>query len=279
MISNSKKAVLLTLLCSFFLSTSAWAQFGNMNRASMAHNYEITKAKGKDVKHYLGYSIGVGKPFTTATFEHRFTDIRNVIVNSNDHKTISLGEKVITRNPKVSGIHLNANTYYRLAELSENTILAFNFGTILNILKYDVGEIRPTEISVYEYDMSSFQMGFPLCLDYKYGGEAVYNKSQKTSFTLGVGVAPILYANVFGNYSNTRADIRPFLRAEVGIFAGIEWRLTGSVLAGNSHIMNFKPDGRGPLGHQATVSVHSTPTYSISLSLMPFSYDWESFGW
>ena len=279
MISFLKKAALLTVFCSFFVSISSWAQFGNMNNAfKMVNNYQKAKDKGKSTKSYLGYSIGAGIPFTTAKFEHRYTEYSSQIIDSKPVETI-VGEKVITRNPKVSGIHFTGNTYYRLAELTENSILAFNFGAVAYVLNYDIGEISIDKRATYTYQTTSLQIGIPLCLDYKYGGEAIYNKSQKTSFTLGVGVAPILYGNNFGPIQNTRTDIRPFLRAELGIFAGVNWRLSGSVLAGSAKTMDIKTDGDFYLGRSAHISLNSTPTYSISLSVMPFSYDWESFGW
>lgn len=239
----------------------------------MANNYQRAKENGKSVKSYLSYSLGVGLPLTTAKFEHTFEDI--------NQDGTSNGDKSIQRNPTVTGIHVNGNVYYPLAELNENSILAFNFGVAGYVLNYDVGEIRPTATKVYDYSLRSMQIGLPLCLDYKFGGEAVFNKSQKTSFTLGVGVTPIAYFNTFGDIGNVKAGVRPFLRAEVGFFAGIGWRITGSVLAGNAKTMDIPSDAAGMkiMPANSRITINSSPIYSIGISFMPFSFDWESFGW
>jgi hypothetical protein len=190
------------------------------------------------------------------------------------------GKQSIDKDLVVNAWTAGAGTYFPLFNISEKSILAFNFNANGIVSNTKMGVIRVNEVTTYDFDFIHMDIGFPLSLDLKYGGEAVLDKTEKASFTLGVGICPSLYVSTFGPTSNFAFDTRPYIHFDIGFFAGIEWKIQASYLPGNTQILNLNPNSNGmtsmPLDSYITANKGSL--FNIGIGLMVFSYDWGD-GW
>lgn len=276
--TNFKMKTILSAktLAAFVLAFScnhAMAQMSMARQAYMQHkHYMNARANGKKLKSYLSYEVGYHYPISQATFNHTYV---------NEVNGMYTGEKTISRSLKGKGFGGHGGVYYPLFHATEKSVVALNVGAVVNILKYDIGEIRPTDTRVYNYSFASAQASLPLTMDYKYGGEAMYDKAEKVSFTAGFGLSPTLYMANFGPAPYAKLGLRPYVHAELGFFAFIEWKVYASCMMGNATI--FKGDnetaGLENMPFNSRISMDAKPVFSIGFSTMPFSWDWENSRW
>lgn len=269
-----KSTLLSKIVAAALFVASANCAFGQSLRQGqmMAKHYMNARANGKKMKSYLSYDIGYHIPISKATFKHSFV---------NEVDGMYAGEKVISREIDVKGFGVSGNVYYPLFSLTEKSILAFNVGAIGNILKYDIGEVRTSTTAVYNWSFSSMQIGLPLCIDYKFGGEAIYDKAEKVSFTAGFGISPTVYASSFGPSSIVKFGVRPYVHAEIGFFAAIEWKVRASCLMNSTQFFRADNENAGleSMPYNSRFTMNSKPVFNIGFAFMPFSWDWENSRW
>lgn len=269
-----KTTVLSKLAAAFLLlacvDQAAGQSFHQANM--MAKHYMNARANGKKMKRYLSYDIGYHIPITKGTFTHSYV---------NEVNGMYAGEKVITRELDAKGFGVSGNVYYPLFELTEKSIIAFNVGALANVLTFDIGRVNTSETANYNYSFSSLQIGIPLCIDYKSGGEAIYDKAEKVSFTAGFGISPTFYGSNFGPSSVTKFGVRPYVHAEIGFFAAIEWKVRASCLMNSTQFFRADNDSPGLAGmpYNSQFTMSSKPVFNIGFALMPFSWDWENSRW
>jgi hypothetical protein len=264
--------LLILITLTLGIQKQTFAQYNTMWHNTMGQSYQRAKANGKNLKPYLSYDIGISKPFAHATYTHTYLDMENGVIR---------GEKNIRRSLQAKGIGVNTSIYYPLFSVGDKSIVAFDFGIAGYLLHYDLGEIRLSPDKVYDYSLQSMQIGVPLCLDYKIGGEAIYDKSEKVTFTAGAGLCPVVYLTDLGtDISNIKGGFRPYVHAELGFFAFIEWKIKAYCMGGTANILNLNNENSGMEGmpENSNIKLKSAPVFSIGISFMPFSRDWDS-GW
>lgn len=257
------------IVCVFLTNIQADAQNSLLSTFS---RYEKRKAEGKNVNSYLSYYAQYGMAFTGADYSHTFI--------GTDENGDPVGEQTINRHYNMKGISVGAGMYYRVGELSENSEIAFNLFIAFNVFNFDPGNINTSPNYNYDYSIQSFQVGVPLTLDYKYGGEAIFDKTEKVSFTFGAGLSPMMNATGIGPMSNIKFNIRPYVHAELGIFAGIEWRLHFAYYGGQSKLADLNEGSAfmDQLPEGSRIQMNSSSMYVVGLGIMPFSFDWKK-GW
>jgi len=261
-----KASILLLLLC--IMASRGYSQ---ASAARMIGSYFKKKEEGKSVRSYQSWHLGVSIPLeNTYTFSWDYW-------NRAEDGTY-LGKSNFTRTFKNKSLVFNASVYFPLFKISETSALAFNLGAMGHGLVSDIDPIKIGNTN-YEYTFVSMQIGIPLTFDFKYGGEAINDKAERFSFTLGAGMCPIVYASSFGPISNTRGNIRPYVHGEIGFFAGIEWKFKVDYLAKSAEV--YRADYRDfqSLPEGSLITTTSKPMLSVGIALMPFSYDWESSRW
>lgn len=245
--------------------------YSQTSATRMMGNYFKAKEEGKNLRYYQSWHLGVSVPLeNTYTFSWDYW-------NRAEDGTY-LGKSNVTRTFKNKALVLNAAVYFPMFEITETSALAFNLGVMGYGLVGDIDEIRIGH-TTYQNQFVSMQMGMPLTFDFKYGGEATNDKAEKFSFTLGAGMCPIMYISTFGEFSNTRGSIRPYVHGEIGFFAGIEWKFKVDYLAKSTEVYRVDYRDFETLPEGSLISVKGQPMLSVGIALMPFSYDWESSRW
>lgn len=131
-------------------------------------------------------------------------------------------------------------------------------------------------------------MGLPISFEYKSGGEARLNKTQKSLFSIGAGVNPSFYTgSIYGSTGGgeSAAGFVPFAKIELGYLAGVAFKLAATV---NFATLNFEKYDRtiyftDASDYQTMTELHGEaqvkPTVVLSLAVMPFSWDWSDDRW
>ena len=174
-------------------------------------------------------------------------------------------------------------TYFPLAAISEKSLLTFYLGLNVNIYRWRAdslffAEKAPRSTYVYKDDGFGFLVGLPIGLDYKTGGEATLDKSDKFSFTAGGGIMPTAAVGGLSYWGQAKIKLIPYIKAEIGMHAGIEWKVRAMyMLRSPMGFTDINHDLEGILQSQAEFQTNDR--LMISVLLMPFSWDWVRSKW
>ena len=129
------------------------------------------------------------------------------------------------------------------------------------------------------FDGATVQMALPIGLDFKFGADALQVKTYRFCGTLGAGAYPS-YALSTVTGSPISIDpvfaFAPYVKAEVGIYAGICMKVRALYAIGDLEYMSAKEtaDNSSP-----TTKLTGKSNLAISLLIMPFSYKWQEEDW
>ncbi len=270
------------LLLSFYLqSTTGFSQFNRFDRmgydargvAEMNNHYRDGRDHGRKMRGFLGYEVGAFFSFADFNYQHVFDDVGGF------H-----GGRQITIDRTLKSRHLgfNAGSYVLLGSLGESSALAFDWGITAVFSASSTGDVTMPSGNVYAYSFNYLQFAVPLLLSYKWGGEAVYDKSQPFSFTAGAGLYPAFVTTTLGSSGNTKGLFAPVLKAEIGFFAGLQWKIKANYIAYTSgEVYKARVDDPGMEGapQGSVYTVASSAPFNIGIAIMPFSIDWEKSRW
>lgn len=171
-----------------------------------------------------------------------------------------------------------AGTYFRLSHLGESGILALGVDYMYNLMAWKVNNSEPGT-----FDGATVQMALPIGLDMKFGADAMQVRDRRFCATLGAGVypsyaitsitdAPITIDPVF--------SVAPYLKAEVGIYAGICMKVRAIYAIGDLTYMDYKESSNAN-GVESSTSTKlvGKSNLTISLLIMPFSFKWQTEDW
>lgn len=174
---------------------------------------------------------------------------------------------------------LQAGSYFPIVLISDNTALALNAELMFSYAELSFDSVAFQPRAVYSRPVPYIIAGIPLSLDFKSGGDVSLSKVRRQMFTLGVGaVGGISTASVAMKRSEIPLTAIPFVKAEIGMFAGIAFKLRGVAYLRNAININetfsniFTQD-------QVIVKMHAGYGYHVSLIIMPFSYGWRTEEW
>lgn len=120
------------------------------------------------------------------------------------------------------------------------------------------------------------RMSLPVGVDYKFGCDAVADKSRRFTASLGAGVFPSLSGTVFRDEANGNFKVSPYLKGEIGIFAGICMKLRGMLTFGNVKYIDYNYDN---WSYNTSSSLTGKSTFTLSLIFMPASFKWKKDEW
>src|ERR1700761_4372996 len=119
-----------------------------------------------------------------------------------------------------------------LAYIGENSgCLAINAEIMGTYTTWDVKAVNFTNGAIGAHDdatATSIAVGLPLSIDYKYGADGILDKYKRFMLTLGVGGTPTAYTNTYVKSGTSFAFI-PFIKGEIGFFAGVGMKLRGTI--------------------------------------------------
>ncbi|MBS1688973.1 MAG: hypothetical protein JSS96_09630 [Bacteroidetes bacterium] len=263
----------ITLLAFIFAVVPGFAFAQGSFMRSYA-KYKSMKENGQSVKSYQRYDIGFSFAFASADYKDHYT---TVDMNGDLFDT-TLRRKLVAK--PVYG--LSFSTYFPVAGMGENSILAIAVGVRGNVYKWNTGNVVLGPNYTYNYDYLTMDMGVPISVDMKWGCDAMLDKSTRTCFTIGIGGQPTYLMtgtptgiNTDGSVSLAGSNVfkvQPFIKAEAGFFAGICFKVRAMYNFANIKYLDMSGDNE-------QISLQGTSNFNLSIVLMPFSWDWGKEQW
>jgi len=238
----------------------------------MQENYNRRKANGQNVNSYLRYHAHLHYSFSSGDFNHTYQAM--------DKTGKITGQRSIDKKFALNGLSAGAGTYFPIFNVSEKSIVAFNASAEGVFTHYQMGKIQLDDVKTYDYALMVVSIGLPLSLDLKYGGEAILDKTEGASFTVGAGLCPGVYISSFGPTGSFAFDVRPYLHADIGIFAGLEWKIQAAYFPGHTNVLKLNPESTGmhSMPTESYIKANKGNLFTVGIGMMIFSYDWEG-GW
>jgi|GEM_PF-1043884 len=268
-------AGVLTVMCAAQVSAQiSGAQMRHIARST--NEYLNKRQNGENVSLFHRFEIGYGLTYGRASvnIQDRFRDGSN-------GNAIAGNSRVTTFNYRASSGFVG--TYFPLSYLSNKSILAINTGVFGTASVWDIGNTSLEENTVTSYEAKDVFIGVPLGVDYIYGGEATMNKSDKVTLRAGAGLMPFLAGGELadGSQDYVKLGIKPYIKAELGFFAAVEWKLKGMIVAGSRTIYDYKTGdyNLNDSEYYYSFNMKIKPTYTIGITVFPFSFGWDNDKW
>lgn len=173
--------------------------------------------------------------------------------------------------------------YFPFDGITNKKGMGLDVATTLNLLSWNVGDIKYDENNYVTETGLSYQAMIPIALCYKSGGENTLRKCHKDLFTAGVGVAPTMaitkVVDVDGGFY-----VRKFVFVEFGYYAGIAFKLRVNAFLDKMTLVNIQGTDLASTSADKIVSnsygvvdtkVIGKPGINVSLLLMPYSFQWK----
>ena len=136
------------------------------------------------------------------------------------------------------------------------------------------------------------QIALPLSIDLKYGSDAIAKRKRRFGTSIGVGVIPQYQSTLYAGYYTLNAGIpdatvttfsvAPFVKAEFSAYWLFCFRLKAYYAIGGTKLFEDKAVSLST-GQTVTNSLSTTGQFTLSLTVLPFSYGWgkemNSHGW
>jgi hypothetical protein len=255
------------LVAALLLGNAAFAQFARTPGFTGARN----KSKGDRVQGAVlkRFSIGYGLHFT-------YNALSTTYQYSNALQTTFLTGM---RSTKSSNIFIG--TFFPVAKVSPKSAVTLDLAFTYTGFTFKQDSIT---IQSYNKDSSRFYkagfaeefpvsiMALPISIDFRTGGEATLSKENRTSFAIGAGVAPS-YVTVETN-DGGNIKVIPFIKAEAGFFAGMEFKLRAMVYLGDAKYIDNKLANQADVVGVTARKSEGPMGVNVSLGIMPFSVKW-----
>ncbi len=131
----------------------------------------------------------------------------------------------------------------------------------------------------FAFDGVTVQMGLPVSADFKFGCDAITDKTVRFCSTLGAGVYPSMSATVDASNAGFGFGVTPFVKAEFGIMAGLCFKIRATYAFGNIPFYSEGANIYDWVNFKSTSSLTGKQAISLSLIIMPFSWNWNRTGW
>lgn len=257
---NKKKFLLFTALVACSVVSFAQPRFpGILKRLHLGYSFVVANA---DYESRDFYYSDLGGPFSN----------RDTTYTGNLKTSAAIGYTI--------------GTYFPIKRLGQKSKLCIGVDYVYNIMTWEASKNPSDILSIGQYQYAGFtaQMGLPVGLDIKIGADAMTDKAIRFCTTFGAGVNP--------SYSITSLDadididpnfnINPYVKAEVGIFAGICFKLRALYSIGNMNYIDYNK--RLTDISQLSLSENGSKltgkgNLTLSLLVMPFSWGWPRSEW
>ncbi|HTM65743.1 MAG TPA: hypothetical protein VL093_05460 [Flavipsychrobacter sp.] len=176
-----------------------------------------------------------------------------------------------------------AGTYFPLKRLGQATSLCLNVDYMYNLMTWKSKVPGFAYENNFELDGATVQMALPIGLDIKYGAHAVSLKHPRFCGAIGAGVYPSYALTTLTGVPITldpAFSVAPYVKAEVGIYAGICMKVRAMYAIGDLTYMDYKhSESGGGIDTKGTAKLVGKSNFAISLLIMPFSYKWSTEDW
>lgn len=209
-------------------------------------------------------------------------------VNINDRFKDPSNFNAITGNSRATTFNYRSasggsSVYFPLSYFDQKNILALHVGLFGVANVWDIGNTSLEPGTVTSYDAKDIFLGVPIGVDFIYGGEATLNKGNKVTVRGGAGLMPYVAMGELadGSQDYAKLGIKPYVKAELGFFAGIEWKVKGMVIAGSRTIYDYHSGDYNlrESDYYYSFNFKIQPVYTIGLAIFPFSFGWDNDKW
>ncbi len=187
-------------------------------------------------------------------------------------------------------------TYIPVTKMGNSALLAVGINMAYNAFLWDyvsptfqswktdidgniVGANFDDDLAGLGFSGVSIQMAVPVSLDVKFGAEASLQKGAKWTATLGVGAYPSGSMTAdFGN-AGFGFGVSPFVKGEIGVKGGILWKLRVQYAMGNIPFYTGNNSVNEAMGLSSNSELIGKGVATVSLVLMPFSWNFQEDGW
>lgn len=265
----NKIIVTAIAFCAILKGNSAFAQDGYIKQGYVRqsrlprslHKFEVGISSVGATGYYKSY-FDEWKPGTT-----------DVVSKYHEGPTIGKG-----------GLAINVGTYSRLLKLGKRTAIAFDMNYMFSWMKWQGIGTGFYSDKLWNEGGSTWQMSFPIGLEYKHGSDARLEKNHKFCFSFGGGIMPMVSASKLTDTVKKKGrefkfGYQPYVKAEIGVLMGICWKLRLMYSVGEVELLDdYRTFHKDPYSvSQFNLKENSAITFSIVM--MPFSYDWPDNGW
>ncbi len=171
-------------------------------------------------------------------------------------------------------------TYIPLKRLGQKSSLALGIDFLYNILTW---EDKATN-SFAGFDGFTAQASLPVGLDFKFGADAVTDKAIRFCATVGAGGSPSYSISTLTNGGfdiDPKFNITPYVKGEVGIFAGICMKVRAIYTFTDVNYLDYGPGRKTDpfFVSESNTKFIGKNTLTLSLIVMPFSWTWKRSEW
>lgn len=190
-----------------------------------------------------------------------------------------------------TGISGAFGTSIPLKRLGWHSRLHLGLNFIYNSYLWDYPTANGAALSdsgvVYDYSRSllfsglSLNYGLAISADFKFGADGMMDKRYRWSWTGGVGVMPSMNLTSDFDAADFTFGVQPFVKTEVGLRAGIVWKLRLTYQAGTLKYLDVKPKDSffGIPNAEQTTRLTGRGNFGVALIVMPFSWTYKKSYW
>ena len=173
-------------------------------------------------------------------------------------------------------------TYVPLARLGRASTLVLGIDFMYNMMTWK--SKVPAFGGEIDFSGVTAQMALPIGLDFKFGADAINVKDRRFCATIGAGAFPSYALTALDNAEGLSIDpafsVAPYVKGEVGIFAGICMKLRAVYAIGNLTYMDLSEStNTAGVTSTSTTKFLGTSNLTVSLLIMPFSFTWKKEEW
>lgn len=168
----------------------------------------------------------------------------------------------------------------RTATLYRRSAFSLYTGLMLNIFDFDSDTLQKAMGIQKPYVLRSINGGALIGFDYKYGADALNTAATSVMYSVGAGV----YPNVLHSFDYTKeiydvltVTARPYLKAELGFYAGIAYKVRVVLMGKNNYVnKDYTWETNTDIFSQKR-TLRSSGEINVSVIMMPFSYGWKKY--
>jgi hypothetical protein len=266
------KAIFSAVLLILLSATSGYAQFSHHYYGGGMSDYDRS-VKGGYQKYMQRSTLGYYIRFANAELTAHYRDGLNGKPSFFRHVDTTTTLKL----KSVGSWGAFEESYIPIAGLDENSVMGLDLGAFGEFTTFKAGGFAPIPgEAAFTDDVNAITIGLLIGIDYRVGGDAVLDKSKRGMFNIGAGFSPSAMALSYNPLNEVVPPMQfkmiPYLKAEVGFFLGIGFKLRGEMLFGK---MNYFDVTGKDEDSQLDISMKSKITgFRLSLGLMPYSWHW-----
>lgn len=181
-----------------------------------------------------------------------------------------------------STLGFTIGTYIPIQRLGRVSLLALSTNLNYNVFKWNNIASELYSGTDYSISGSTKQIAVPLSLDLKFGCDATLSKNNRFCATIGGGFQPAFFYTEVETSSNSTIGVNPFIKAEVGLLAGLCMKLQAKYEFGlikDFELISKYVDETKEMNLARNFSMSGEPAFTFSVILMPFSWAWQEHGW